>query len=131
MFAVIRDRYGYTQLQIAPDENGNGIVRRSLQGLRPLRSGTAFQSMLDASPESVVCVWGTVQARPESMENEDMATGAIEVLGQRLGVHGCVHRWFPGASGEAECAQPSCAAAANASDFQAGGSFAFHDGMLH
>ncbi|CAI5713001.1 unnamed protein product [Hyaloperonospora brassicae] len=62
-FVSLRDRYGVTQLVLEKEflQSAENVVRR-------------------IRPESVVQVSGTVRARPLHMRNENMATGAIEVV---------------------------------------------------
>ncbi|XP_062515879.1 aspartate--tRNA ligase, mitochondrial-like isoform X2 [Corticium candelabrum] len=59
LFIPLRDAYGTTQL-IATDKE---TVRR----------------LADLPLESVICIDGEVQTRPEKMRNEDMETGDVEV----------------------------------------------------
>jgi len=69
LFLDLRDRYGLTQLTISP-ESAELLVQAS-----KLRQ------------EWVIGVKGTVQARPETMVNKNMATGAIEVAVTELVIH--------------------------------------------
>jgi len=61
IFGVVRDRHGLTQIQFNDAD------------------GKAFERALTITPESVVCVWGRVQKRPDTMRNPNMVTGDIEV----------------------------------------------------
>ena len=63
-FLDLRDRYGVTQVVI-PEELTDSV-----------RLG----------PEYVVCVHGVVTARDESQRNPDRATGAIEIVAERIEV---------------------------------------------
>src|SRR6185369_14586393 len=66
-FVTLRDRYGTTQVVV--DE-------RSPAGL--LDQAAGFKN------EYCLAVTGTVRARPESMRNPKMATGAIEVVATKF-----------------------------------------------
>ncbi|PLX28321.1 MAG: aspartate--tRNA ligase [Ignavibacteria bacterium] len=63
IFIDLRDRYGLTQVVFAPQHNEE-IHQRAHE----LRS------------EYVLSVTGTVQSRPDGMTNDEMPTGAIEVI---------------------------------------------------
>lgn len=67
IFIDLRDRYGLTQIVMDPSEHKEA----HMQG-EDLRS------------EYVIKVTGKVRKRPEGQENENMATGSIEVLVEEL-----------------------------------------------
>jgi len=69
IFIDLRDRYGITQVMFDPNVNK-----------------AAWQVAHDARPEFVLRVRGVVAARPESMVNADMQTGAIEITAQEADV---------------------------------------------
>ena len=62
IFVDLRDRYGLTQIVFNPQHDAQTHAKAD-----PLRS------------EFVIAVQGTVEARPEGMVNEKLATGTIEV----------------------------------------------------
>ena len=62
IFVDLRDRYGLTQIVFNPQHDAQTHAKAD-----PLRS------------EFVIAVQGTVEARPEGMINEKLATGTIEV----------------------------------------------------
>ncbi len=69
MFIDLRDRYGKTQIVVAPESG-----EQALNLARAARS------------EFVILVVGTVAARPEGATNPKLATGEIEVRARRLEV---------------------------------------------
>uniref|UniRef100_A0AAV1TQK5 Aminoacyl-transfer RNA synthetases class-II family profile domain-containing protein n=1 Tax=Peronospora matthiolae TaxID=2874970 RepID=A0AAV1TQK5_9STRA len=66
-FVSLRDRYGVTQLVLEKDflQSAENVVRR-------------------IRPESVLQVSGIVRARPMGMRNKNIATGAIEVVVDKM-----------------------------------------------
>ncbi|MEA4885017.1 MAG: aspartate--tRNA ligase [Clostridia bacterium] len=69
LFITLRDRYGQTQVVVAPES-----------------AGVAFEAARGIHRESVIRVAGTVEARPEGTFNPAMATGEIEVQAQAIEV---------------------------------------------
>jgi aspartyl-tRNA synthetase len=69
LFVNLRDRSGIVQVTVD-------------QAQAP----EAFEEASRARAEWVLRVWGVVQPRPPGLENPDMATGAIEVVAQRVQV---------------------------------------------
>jgi aspartyl-tRNA synthetase len=69
IFIDLRDRWGLTQLTINPE-----------------KSPEAFKAATTLRSEFVVQVAGTVVARPAAMVNDTIATGAIEIEVQALGI---------------------------------------------
>ncbi len=67
IFIDLRDRWGITQVVFNPVHNSASHAKA--HGLRS---------------EWVIAVKGTVTARPEGMENQSLATGAIEVMADKL-----------------------------------------------
>ena len=67
VFIDLRDRKGISQVVINPDETPE-LAKKA---------GTV-------RAEAVLTVQGTVQNRPDSMVNQDMKTGAIEIAAQQL-----------------------------------------------
>jgi aspartyl-tRNA synthetase len=67
IFVDLRDRYGITQVVFNP-----AVAPQSHEKAGGLRS------------EFVIAVQGTVEARPQGMENPQLTTGAIEVVVQEL-----------------------------------------------
>ena len=67
IFVDLRDRYGITQVVF-----------------NPARVPQAHERAGDLRSEFVIAVQGTVEARPEGMENPRIATGAIEVAVHEL-----------------------------------------------
>ncbi len=65
-FVDLRDRYGFTQIIVDPE---NGDLAEPARHLRM---------------EDVIAVEGTVNARPGDMKRDDMPTGGIEVAATRL-----------------------------------------------
>ena len=65
-FVDLRDRYGFTQITVDPE---NGDLAGPARHLRM---------------EDVIAVEGTVNARPGDMKRDDMATGGIEVAATQL-----------------------------------------------
>jgi len=70
IFIDLRDRYGLTQVVTDPE----------------LSDPAAHAEFEKVRPEWVLQVTGTVRRRPEGQENKNMATGAIEVLIQKVEV---------------------------------------------
>lgn len=70
IFIDLRDRYGVTQITFDPAQKGAADALHERAGR--LRG------------EFVICVQGTVRARPGTMANPNMPTGAIEVLATDL-----------------------------------------------
>ncbi len=68
IFLDIRDRTGIVQVVYDPDTPDSFVIAEHVRS------------------EYVLRLEGLVRARPEGTVNEDMATGAVEVLGQRLEV---------------------------------------------
>jgi aspartyl-tRNA synthetase len=68
VFVDLRDRTGLVQVVVSPS------------------AGAAFDVAEASRPEWVLAVTGQVRLRPEGMANPDMATGAVEVVGQHLRV---------------------------------------------
>ena len=68
IFLDVRDRAGIVQVVYDPDTPDSFVVAEHVRS------------------EYVLRLEGLVRARPEGTVNEDMATGAVEVLGQRLEV---------------------------------------------
>ncbi|MGQ0554257.1 MAG: aspartate--tRNA ligase [Planctomycetota bacterium] len=71
VFVDLRDKYGITQ--VAFDDSVSGDLRRAAAGLKS---------------ESVIHVRGRVRARPAGQQNQDRATGAVELLARELEVLG-------------------------------------------
>ncbi len=70
VFVNLRDRFGVTQVVFRPE------------------AGEAHEAAAALKPESAVRLSGTVQRRPDGLENPAMDTGAIEVEGDRVEVLG-------------------------------------------
>jgi len=68
IFLDVRDRAGIVQVVYDPDTPDSFVIAEHVRS------------------EYVLRLEGLVRARPEGTVNEDMATGAVEVLGQRLEV---------------------------------------------
>ena len=66
IFLQIRDRSGIVQVTVEPDQ------------------GDMFAAADELRSEFVVQVSGKIRQRPESMVNQDMATGAIEVVADAI-----------------------------------------------
>lgn len=69
IFVDIRDRYGVTQVVFDPKLAGSTTAHAVGERLRS---------------EFVFWVKGTVRARPDGMKNENLATGAIEIVAQEI-----------------------------------------------
>lgn len=68
MFIPLRDAYGTTQLVFRTENcSSSGIADALREKINAL------------TPESVVCIKGTVRSRPEGMTNKELKTGDIEV----------------------------------------------------
>lgn len=67
IFIDLRDRYGITQVVVNPES-----------------AKKAHDLAQTLKPESVIRIQGTVSPRPESMINNKMVTGSIEILVQEL-----------------------------------------------
>ena len=69
IFIDLRDRYGITQITCDPDD-----------------SAEAAEIAKATRPEYVIQVVGVVSARPDSMVNNRLSTGAIEISGRQVTV---------------------------------------------
>ncbi|KAG2174997.1 hypothetical protein INT43_006059 [Umbelopsis isabellina] len=68
LFIPLRDAYGTTQLVFRTENCSSSSAADALR-----------EKINALTPESVVCIKGTVRSRPEGMTNKELKTGEIEV----------------------------------------------------